>query len=143
MHRKPRTNYARQLLGHLKFSSRNVVAPNLLSFLRRFRAMELYELYFGDFMQINSLDAFPGVMVSNGKKLPAFKQKTLGHKVDGFGRLCPGTMKRLLEHNALMRTDSLAHHHMGAPDVLRELCFVCSLCNDRKPFFPVFRHQRL
>ena len=85
--------------------------------------MELYELNFGNFMQINSLDTFPGVMVANGKKLPAFKQKTLRHKVDGFGRLCPGTMKRLLEHNALMRTNSLAHHHMGAPDSLRDQDF--------------------
>ena len=122
-------------LGLLRF----VLAPNLLRFLRRFRAMELYELYFGNFMQINSLDAFPGVVVPDGIKLSIFEQKTLGHKVDSFGRLCPGTMKRLLEHNALMRTDSLMHDYMGAPDSLRELC---SLRNDRKPFFPVYRHQR-
>ena len=93
---------------------RFVLAPNLLSFLCRFRAMELHKLYLGDFMQINSLDAFPGVMVSNGKKLSAFKQKTLGHKVDSFCRLCPGTMEGLFEHNALMRADCLAHHHMSA-----------------------------
>jgi hypothetical protein len=76
--------------------------------------MELHELYLGNFMQIDSLNAFPGVVVSNGKKLPAFEQKTLGHKVDGFSRLCPGTMKGLLEHNALVGADCLAHHHMGA-----------------------------
>ena len=84
-------------MGHMKFSSRNVVAPNLLSFLRRFRAMELNELYFGDFMQIDGLDAFPGVVVPDGIKLSIFEQKTLGHKVDSFGRLCPGTMKSLTQ----------------------------------------------
>lgn len=125
-------------LGLLRF----VLTQNSFCFLRRFRAMELNELYFGDFMQINSLDAFPGVVVPDGIKLSAFKQKTLGHKVDSFGRLCPGTMEGLFEHNALMRTDSLAHDHMGAPDSIRELCFVSSLGNDRKPFFPVYRHQR-
>ncbi|MBQ9130891.1 MAG: hypothetical protein IJX62_00255 [Clostridia bacterium] len=88
-------------LGLLRF----VLAPNLFSFLRRFRAMELYELYLSDFMQINGLDAFPGVMIPNGKKLPAFEQKTLGHKVDSFCRLCPGTMEGLLEHNALVGAD--------------------------------------
>lgn len=91
-----------------------MLAQNLLSFLRRFRAMELHELYLGDFMQIDGLDALSGVMVSNGKKLPVFKQKTLGHKVDSFCRLCPGTMERLLEHDALVGADCLAHHHMGA-----------------------------
>ena len=57
--------------------------------------MELYELYLGDFVQIDSLNAFPGVIVSNGKKNSAFEQKTLGHKVDSFCRLCPGTMKNI------------------------------------------------
>lgn len=51
-------------------------------------------------------------------------------------------MKELFEHNALKRTDSLAHDHMGAPDSLKELCFVGSLRDDRKLFFPVYRHQR-
>lgn len=110
-------------LGLLRFMR----VQNLFSFLRRFRAMELHELYLGDFMQIDSLNTFPGVMVSNGIKLPAFKQKTLGHKVDSFCRLCPSTMKGLLEHNALMRTNSLMHDHIGAPNSLRDQGFFRSL----------------
>lgn len=85
--------------------------------------MELHQLYFSDFMQIDGLDAFPGVMVPDSIKLPAFKQKTLGHKVDGFSRLCPGTMKRPFEHNALMCADCFAHNHIGAPDILGKLYF--------------------
>jgi hypothetical protein len=85
--------------------------------------MELHQLYLGDFMQIDSLDAFPGVVVSNGIKLPTFEQKTLGHKVDGFSRLCTGTMKGLLEHNTLMRADSLMYDHIGVPDILGKLYF--------------------
>ena len=50
-------------------------------------------------------------------------------------------MKELFEHNALKRTDSLAHDHMGAPDSLKELCFVGSLRDDRKLFFLIYRHQ--
>jgi hypothetical protein len=106
-------------LGLLRF----IFVQNLFSFLCCFRAMELHKLYLGDFMQIDSLDAFPSMMVSDGKNLPAFKQKPFGHKVDSFGRLCPGTMKRLLEHNALMRTDSLMHDHIGAPNSLRDQVF--------------------
>lgn len=109
-------------LGLLRF----VLTQTLFSFLRRFRAMELHKLYLSDFVQIDGLDAFPGMMVPNGKKLSAFIQNALGHKVDSFGRLCPGTMERLLEHNALMRTDSLMHDHIGAPDSLRDQVF-CSL----------------
>ena len=55
-------------LGLLRF----MCVQNLLSFPRRFRAMELYELYLGYFVQIDGLDAFSGVMVPNSKKLPAF-----------------------------------------------------------------------
>ena len=121
--------------------SRFILVQSLLSFLRRFRAMKLHELYLGDFVQIDRLDTFPGVMVSNGKKLSAFKQKTLGHKVGGFCRLCPGTMERLFEHNALVGANCLAHHHMGAPNSLRDQGFVVSLRNNEKLFFPVYRLQ--
>lgn len=89
--------------------------------------MELHQLYLADFVQIDSIDAFPGVMVSNGIKLSAFKQKMPGHKADGFCRLCPGTMKRLLEHNALMRTDSLMHDHIVEPNSLGDQGFFRSL----------------
>jgi hypothetical protein len=80
-------------------------------------------------------------MVSNGKKLPVFIQNALGHKVDSFCRLCSGTMERLFEHNALVGANCLAHDHMGTSDAFRKLCFVCSLCNDGKPFFLIHRHQ--
>ena len=102
---------------------RFMLVPNSFCFPLRFWAMELHQLYLSDFMQIDSLNTFPGVVVSNGKKLSAFKQKTLGHKVDGFCRLCPGTMKRPFEHNALASADCLTHHHMGAPDILGKLYF--------------------
>ena len=108
---------------------RSVLTQNLFSFPCRFRAMELYELYLGNFMQIDSLNTFPGVMVSNGIKLPAFKQKPFGHKVDSFGRLCPGTMERLLEHNALVGADCLMHDHMRAPNSLRDQVFCSFRCS--------------
>jgi hypothetical protein len=50
--------------------------------------MKLHKLYFGDFMQIDGLDAFPGIMVPNGIKLPPEKdgEKSEKHKQNGIDK---------------------------------------------------------